>query len=80
MPGSPPIESDELRAARAESVRAPRVNGVGFVTLPEIGNRWTQRRTVVSLGEAWPTCMWAPEAEPGMAPHAAMKGIPAARR
>jgi hypothetical protein len=32
------------------------------------------------LGDGWPTWMWAPDAEPGMGPQAAMNGIPFALR
>jgi len=51
----------------------------GFTDKPGWTTSVVQRRTV-SRGEAWPTWMWAPELEPGMAPHAAMKGMPDARR
>jgi hypothetical protein len=37
-------------------------------------------RRAVSRAEGWPTWMWAPEAEPVMAPHEAMNGMPDARR
>src|SRR5438552_296408 len=38
------------------------------------------RRRPTRRGDGCPTWTWAPEAAPGMAPHAAMKGMPEDRR
>ncbi len=69
--GSPMDGKPDSKVARQANLQRERATSK---------ERSAGHRRAVSRGEGWPTWMWAPEAEPGMAPHAAMNGIPAARR